>query len=160
MSESSAMPPTSTAFGGRVARRLREEKLAWLTTVGEDGTPQPNPVWFLWEGDTILMYSLPHAARVANIKRNPRVSFNFDGDGRGGNIIVIGGEARICPKSRRRPRTRRTPQSMPTSLPTARGARPRTSPRSIRCPSGSPRPKSGATEGYSLRISPRPPAVA
>ncbi len=97
MSESSAMPPTSTSFGGRVARRLREEKLAGLTTVGEDGTPQPNPVWFLWEGDTILMYSLTHAARVANIKRKPRVSFNFDGDGRGGHIIVIGGEARIYP---------------------------------------------------------------
>jgi PPOX class probable F420-dependent enzyme len=98
MSESSAMPPTSTPFGERVARRLREEKVAWLTTVGADGAPQPNPVWFLWEGDTILMYSLPHAARVANIKRNPRVSFNFDGDGTGENIIVIAGEARICPE--------------------------------------------------------------
>jgi PPOX class probable F420-dependent enzyme len=98
MSEIPFPPATTTPFGERVARRLKEEKLAWLTTVGPDGTPQPNPIWFLWEGDTILMYSLPDAARLANIKRNPRVSFNFDGNGRGGNIIVMVGEARICPE--------------------------------------------------------------
>jgi PPOX class probable F420-dependent enzyme len=72
VSEISFPPPTSTPFGERVARRLREEKLAWLT-VGADGTPQPNPVWFLWEGDTILIYSMTHAARVANIKHMPRI---------------------------------------------------------------------------------------
>jgi PPOX class probable F420-dependent enzyme len=98
MSEQPVMPPTSTPFGERVAKRLREEKVAWLTTVGTGGTPQPNPVWFLWDGDTILIYSMTHAARVANIKRNPHVAFNFDGDGRGGNIIVIAGEARISPE--------------------------------------------------------------
>jgi PPOX class probable F420-dependent enzyme len=98
MSEITFPPPTTTPFGERVARRLREEKLAWLTTVGADGTPQPNPVWFLWEGgNTILVYSMTQAARVANIERNPRVSFNFDGDGKGENIIVMTGEARICP---------------------------------------------------------------
>jgi len=87
----------SNPFGERVTRRLRDERIIWLTTVGADGTPQPNPVWFLWDGDTILIYSLPDAARIAHIKRNPRVSLNFDGNGQGGDIIVITGEARILP---------------------------------------------------------------
>lgn len=37
--------PTSE-LGAKVAARLEEQTLAWLTTVSADGTPQPNPVWF------------------------------------------------------------------------------------------------------------------
>src|SRR5438045_8206452 len=99
MDPAPVMPPTSTPFGERVARRLRDERIIWLTTVGADGTPQPNPVWFLWDGetDTFLIYSLPNAARVVNIRRNPRVSLNLDGNGRGGDIVVITGEAHLRP---------------------------------------------------------------
>jgi predicted pyridoxine 5'-phosphate oxidase superfamily flavin-nucleotide-binding protein len=43
----SALPDSGTAFGERVRRRLREEQVIWITTVGKDGTPQPNPVGFL-----------------------------------------------------------------------------------------------------------------
>ena len=100
MDPETVMPPTSTPFGDRVARRLRDERIIWLTTVGADGTPQPNPVWFLWDGDTFLIYSLPHAARIANIRRNPRVSLNLDGNGRGGDIVVITGDAHLRPDER------------------------------------------------------------
>ena len=41
---------TATPFGERAQRRLRDDKLAWLTTTSADGTPQPVPVWFLWDG--------------------------------------------------------------------------------------------------------------
>ena len=37
---------TSTPFGQRAQRRLREDRLAWLTTTSADGTPRPVPVWF------------------------------------------------------------------------------------------------------------------
>jgi PPOX class probable F420-dependent enzyme len=104
---SSVMPDTSTPFGERVARRLREERIIWLTTVGSDGTPQPNPVWFLWDGESILIYSLPKAARVGHIERNSRVSLNLDGNGKGGDIIVITGDARL---SREEPSADRMPQ--------------------------------------------------
>jgi PPOX class probable F420-dependent enzyme len=98
MNSPSIMPSQSTPFGERVARRLREERLIWLTTVSADGTPQPNPVWFLWDGETFLIYSLPDAARIAHIKRNARVSLNLDGNGQGGDIIIITGDARISPE--------------------------------------------------------------
>jgi PPOX class probable F420-dependent enzyme len=91
---SSVMPDPSTPFGERAARRLREEPVIWLTTVGADGTPQPNPVWFLWDGDTFLIYSLSTAARHAHIRRNPRVSLNLDSD-KGADVVIITGEARI-----------------------------------------------------------------
>ena len=34
------MLETTTEAGGRADRRLREEKISWLTTVRSDGQPQ------------------------------------------------------------------------------------------------------------------------
>ena len=83
----------STDFGARVARRLRDEIVIWLTTVRADGTPQPSLVWFLWENDTFLIYSQPGKQKLRNIAANPKVSLNFDGNGRGGDMIIFTGEA-------------------------------------------------------------------
>ena len=94
------LPDASTESGERIRRRLHEEFVIWLTTVGSDGTPQPNPVWFLWDGDTILVYSLNNAARERNIEHNPRVSLNLNSTRGGGDIVVLTGEARISPEER------------------------------------------------------------
>jgi PPOX class probable F420-dependent enzyme len=86
---------TSNEFGARAARRLNEEQIAWLSTSGPDGGPQPSPIWFLWDGETILIYSQPNTPKLRHIAANPRVSLNLDGDGQGGNIVILTGEARI-----------------------------------------------------------------
>jgi PPOX class probable F420-dependent enzyme len=81
-------------FGERVAQRLRDETVAWLVTVGSDGTPQPNPVWFLWDGaDRLLVYNRDNAARLVHLDARPQVSVHLDSDGRGGNIVVLAGVA-------------------------------------------------------------------
>jgi PPOX class probable F420-dependent enzyme len=92
---------TGTDFGKRVERRLREEWIAWLTTVDSKGTPQTRPVWFLWDGETFLIYSRPGMSKLAHIGRNPHVSLNLDSDGRGSNIIIFTGDARIDPDAPR-----------------------------------------------------------
>ena len=91
------LPDPSTAFGERVARRLRDERLIWFTTVDAKGMPQPTPVWFLWDetNSTILIYSRADAKRLAHLQQHPRVALNFDGNGAGGDIIVITGEAQV-----------------------------------------------------------------
>ncbi|GAC1308342.1 MAG: hypothetical protein NVSMB27_46010 [Ktedonobacteraceae bacterium] len=91
------LPDPSTPFGERVARRLRDERLIWLTSVDAKGTPQPTPVWFLWDESTttFLIYSRSDAKRLAHMQLNPRVALNFDGNGTGGNIIVIIGKAQV-----------------------------------------------------------------
>jgi len=48
----SVFPDPNTPFGERVQRRLATSKVIWLTTVGADGTPQPNPVWFVVDGES------------------------------------------------------------------------------------------------------------
>ena len=59
--------------------------------------PQPTPVWFLWDEATatFLVYSRADAKRLMHIQQNPGVAFNFDGNGSGGDIIVITGTAQV-----------------------------------------------------------------
>src|ERR1700694_5543987 len=64
---------TGTPFGQRARRRLRDERLGWLITTSADGTPQPVPVWFLWDGTaSFLLYSTPRTAKLRNIAERPR----------------------------------------------------------------------------------------
>jgi PPOX class probable F420-dependent enzyme len=94
------LPDPETPFGRAVRDRLANEPLIWLTTVGKDGTPQPNPVWFLHDGDDVLIYNLASANRLTHIRQRPRVSLNFNGDEHGGSIVVITGLARVAADER------------------------------------------------------------
>lgn len=85
---------TTTEFGERVARRLRDEQVIWLVTVRSDGTPEPSPVWFHWDGETFLIYSLRDTPRQRNVARNPRAALSFNSNG-GGDVVVFTGEATI-----------------------------------------------------------------
>lgn len=85
----------TTKFGAHVLQRLSDAQVIWLTTVGADGTPQPNPVWFLWENDSFLIYTQPISHKLRHITRSPKVSLNFDSVDEGGDIVVFTGEAKI-----------------------------------------------------------------
>lgn len=94
---SELLPPTSTEFGKRVRRRLREERVVWMTTESADGTPQPNLVWFLWqEPDHVLVFSLVGAARLAHVAARPRVALHFNSDA-SRDIVILAGSARLAP---------------------------------------------------------------
>ncbi|MEN8113515.1 MAG: TIGR03667 family PPOX class F420-dependent oxidoreductase [Actinomycetota bacterium] len=83
-----------TDSGVRAAHRLATERIGWLTTVAADGTPQTSPIWFLWDGQEFLVYSLD-SPRVRNLENHSRVSLNLDGNGLGGDIVIVEGSARI-----------------------------------------------------------------
>jgi PPOX class probable F420-dependent enzyme len=78
-----------------VRERLRQERIAWLTTVDAAGIAQPNPVWFQWDGDSILVYNLRTARRLVNIRRRPQVTLHLDSHGRDGDAVVLTGVAEI-----------------------------------------------------------------
>ena len=79
----------SDKFGRHVDHRLRTEKIIWLTTVDARLTPQPRPVWFHWDGHTILLFSERGKAKLRHIAVNPRVSLNFNTDEDGGDVAVL-----------------------------------------------------------------------
>ncbi len=60
-------------YGERVRRRLTGEMTTWLTTAGRDGTPQPNPAGFGWDGGDSLVkfaerFSVPVPIRLTRVR--------------------------------------------------------------------------------------------
>jgi PPOX class probable F420-dependent enzyme len=86
------MPPE---ISRKVAQRLRRELVIWLTTVRRDGMPQPTPVWFLWDGDTFLIYSQPNTRKLRNIAHDSKVALNLNSDESGSQVVVITGKASL-----------------------------------------------------------------
>lgn len=91
------MLDTTTEAGARAERRLREEEVAWLTTVRPDGQPQSVPVWFYWDGDTFLVYSRPGQRKLKNIGQDSRVGLNLNSNARGGDVVRVEGAAEVVP---------------------------------------------------------------
>jgi PPOX class probable F420-dependent enzyme len=57
----------------RVLPMLTQERTAWLSTVSPDGAPHVVPTWFWWDGDALVVFSKPGAAKVRNLRANPRL---------------------------------------------------------------------------------------
>lgn len=86
---------TNSEYGRRVLRRLANDEIIWLTTTSRDGTPQPRPLWFYWNGETILMFSRPDGYKVRHIQERPRVALHLNSTPQGRDIVVILGTAAI-----------------------------------------------------------------
>jgi len=85
----------ATAAEPKLQELLQDEQVIWLTTTSKDGTPQPRPIWFIWDDDSVLMYSQPDTPKLAHIARNPRVALHFNSDRGGGQTYVLLGSAAI-----------------------------------------------------------------
>ena len=75
--------------------RLRDDKVAWLTTVRRDGQPQSSPVWFLWRDGEVIVYSRPTTQKVRNVQANPKVAVHLRDIDEGSDIVSIEGTADI-----------------------------------------------------------------
>jgi PPOX class probable F420-dependent enzyme len=82
-----------------VRERLDDAVVVWLTTVTPTGQPQSSPVWFIVQGDELLVYSKAHTPRLRNIGSNPRVAVNLDSAHDGDDYVTIEAEARVDPEA-------------------------------------------------------------
>jgi len=89
------MLDVTTAWGQHAEQRLRSDIIAWLTTVGADGRPYTAPVWFLWEGETILIFSQPHMQKVRNLRKNARITLALDDTKQGEDVVIVEGTAEL-----------------------------------------------------------------
>lgn len=89
------LPDPSTPAGKSILQRLQNELFIWLTTVDENGIPHSLPIAFVWDGETLLIYSAAETERerLANIRHNPNVGLHFDMSS--GDLLVITGEATV-----------------------------------------------------------------
>src|SRR5215203_4237857 len=87
----------TTKFGRFVKKHLKSEYFIWLTTMDSTGIPQPRPVWFIWENDTVLIFSQAKAHKVRHIQKNPNVSLHFNTEDEKGEkrVVILTGVAKF-----------------------------------------------------------------
>ncbi|MDQ3988019.1 MAG: pyridoxamine 5'-phosphate oxidase family protein [Actinomycetota bacterium] len=76
-------------------RRIADDRVVWLTTVTDRGAPAPNPVWFVPDGDDLVVFTAPGSRKVHNIERRPTVTLHFNSDPAGGDVVIITGEVEM-----------------------------------------------------------------
>ncbi|WP_354577950.1 pyridoxamine 5'-phosphate oxidase family protein [Rhodococcus sp. PvR044] len=120
-------------------RHIAEDHIAWLTTVTDSGAPAPNPVWFVPDGDDLVVFSAPGSRKVHNIAERPTVTLNFNSD-----RTAPTSSSSTAPRRRRRTRSRAACVPISTSTrpasPVNSGPRSRRSTGSTAPNCGSPRP--------------------
>ncbi|HAF20317.1 MAG TPA: TIGR03667 family PPOX class F420-dependent oxidoreductase [Chloroflexi bacterium] len=85
---------TTTPRGKHVLSRLKREIVVWLATTNPNGRPLVVPVWFLFDGGTFLIYSVP-GQKVRNIGRNPLVALQLNSNPEGGDVVRVAGKAQL-----------------------------------------------------------------
>jgi PPOX class probable F420-dependent enzyme len=78
-----------------IDRRLRRDLIIWLGTVRPDGRPHMTAVWFVWDGESVLIFSQPESRKVRNLRANPHVVLALDDTKGGEDVITIEGEAEL-----------------------------------------------------------------
>ncbi len=78
----STLSPKARAF-------LQERRFAVLGTINRDGTPQLSTMWYLLEGDTIMMNTKVGRVKERNMRRDPRISLCFE---EGYNYVTVSGK--------------------------------------------------------------------
>lgn len=78
-----------------IDHHLRKHKIGWLISVRPDGRPHAVAVWFLWDGETILIFSKPKNQKVRNVRNNPNVVLALDDTHKGDDPITVEGTATL-----------------------------------------------------------------
>jgi PPOX class probable F420-dependent enzyme len=91
----------SDGFRGdaRVDNRLRAEPILWIASARPNGRPHLVPVWFWWDGATILVFSKPTAQKVRNVRHSPHVVVALDTADQGEDVVKLQGEAELTTES-------------------------------------------------------------
>jgi len=56
---------------------LDSKALAHVATIGPDGTPQNNPVWFGWDGTHVLFSQTTGRQKYHNLQKDPSVALSI-----------------------------------------------------------------------------------
>lgn len=70
---------------------LEAPAIGFLATIGPAGEPQTSPVWYDWNGESILIAVLEETQKRKNIFRDPRVAFSIVDPANAGRYIEVRG---------------------------------------------------------------------
>ena len=74
---------------------LHSTNLARLAYTWRDGTPRAIPIWFHWDGETIVLGTPPAAPKTRALSSNPKVALTIDSDEWPYRALLIRGTAHV-----------------------------------------------------------------
>src|SRR5829696_1568551 len=76
---------------------LASTALANVATIGPDGAPQVNPIWFDWDGTNLRFGQITTRQKVRNLRRDPRIAVAIVDLANPTRYLEIRGVARLMP---------------------------------------------------------------
>jgi PPOX class probable F420-dependent enzyme len=89
------MLDTTKPYDAHIDHRLRTEPIIWLTTASPSGHPHMVPMWFLWDGRSILMFSLPRTRKLRDLGVNSSVVLALEAADQGYDVVIVEGKAML-----------------------------------------------------------------
>jgi len=83
-------------FDNSLRTMLEKPVIARFTTVRPDGYPHTVPVWFLLDGDDLLVFSLRDTRKVKNALAHPKGCLSLGGDPPGSPGYLIDGDLTVA----------------------------------------------------------------
>lgn len=80
------------AIADNVCRFVAEQRFAVLATINADGAPQQTVMWYLLDGDEVVINTAAGRVKDANLRRDPRVSVCIED---GYTYVTLSGQARL-----------------------------------------------------------------
>ncbi len=77
---------------------LEKPGFAHVATIGPDGAPQSNPVWYEWDGSHLKFSQTTTRQKIRNIERTPRVAVSITDPDNPYRYIEIRGEVEVVEK--------------------------------------------------------------
>src|SRR4051794_26789089 len=74
---------------------LRDEPVLRLSYTALDGAPRVIPLGYLWDGATFRIWTIPHSAKVAALRADPRVAITIDILGPPPRVLLVRGRAEL-----------------------------------------------------------------
>jgi PPOX class probable F420-dependent enzyme len=85
----------TTAKDRHIDKRLRSEPVIWLTSTRPDGRPHSVPVWYWWDGETVLIFSQPDKQKIRNLRHSPHVVLALNATDDGEDVVIVEGVAAL-----------------------------------------------------------------
>jgi PPOX class probable F420-dependent enzyme len=82
----------ATQLSEKARAFMQERRFAVLGTLNADGSPQMTIMWYLLEGDTIVMNTMIGRLKDRNLRRDPRISLCIPD---GYNYVTVSGTAEL-----------------------------------------------------------------
>ena len=80
-----------------IVEALEHQDVIWLSSTCPDGRPHVLPLWFLWDGDAITVFSKPRAQKVHNVRSDPRVMVAVGEPGHDFDVELVEAIAELVP---------------------------------------------------------------